>query len=392
MKCALIAIALLITLDVQAGDYIQLAAKINGHEVNLAYDTGCEAFVLFESTVREIGIKWDEPKPTVAFHPGKVNLGYTEQVNLEIVGLSLKGRCRVLDPPLSDDLKIDGLIPWSFFREGILYFNSHEYGMDGLNELPDDIADWKAFRLKKSVPLLVFEIDAADGSTIDVMIDTGADIGVALPRNKFADWRKNHPESPAAVNDGHTAYSGRNVDEICWAEQISVGDLTISGVPVGPLYRGLEYNSELYDIVLGLYAISRMELIVDYPNGTLYIKPNPRPPREYVHNRLGAVFVSSNSDAGDLIAHVIKDSAAYEAGVRNGDVLVKVDGVGIEDGNSASGISTLSQFWSKPHGTKLNLELRRGDKPFEVSVILQDILPPKKGSRVDPRISSTQIY
>jgi predicted metalloprotease with PDZ domain len=43
------------------------------------------------------------------------------------------------------------------------------------------------------------------------------------------------------------------------------------------------------------------------------------------HNRLGAVFVPIESQSDDLIAHVIAGGPAYDAGVRDGDVLLKID-------------------------------------------------------------------
>ena len=48
------------------------------------------------------------------------------------------------------------------------------------------------------------------------------------------------------------------------------------------------------------------------------------PGRAYNHNRIGAVFVPPDEHGDNLVAHVITNNPAYNSGIRNGDLLLKV--------------------------------------------------------------------
>jgi hypothetical protein len=68
---------------------------------------------------------------------------------------------------------------------------------------------------------------------------------------------------------------------------------------------------------------------VDYnivgPNNNLYMKPNNVRTSQYAYNRLGAVFVPDDISAEYLYAHVVEGSPAYIAGLRNRDILTRVN-------------------------------------------------------------------
>jgi C-terminal processing protease CtpA/Prc len=94
----------------------------------------------------------------------------------------------------------------------------------------------------------------------------------------------------------------------------------------------------------------------------------------YKHNRLGAVFVPRDLQSDDLIAHVIVGSPAYEAGLQDGDILLKEDGRDVT--NWRTGGTPNTPFREQPAGTKLELTLKRGDKIFKTTAVLRNILPP----------------
>ncbi len=115
--------------------------------------------------------------------------------------------------------------------------------------------------------------------------------------------------------------------------------------------------------MLGVAALKRVELIIDNQQNVARFQPVQSPPALYQHNRLGAVFIPSNSNSTNLIACVANDSPAYNAGIRDGDILLNRE----VNGN----------FELLP-GTKLKLTLKRGDKIFTTTAVLRNILPPDK--------------
>ena len=87
------------------------------------------------------------------------------------------------------------------------------------------------------------------------------------------------------------------------------------------------------DALLGLFALTRIHLLVDRRNGFVYTRPVADPTDRYPYNNLGATFVPANIDDekdNDLLARVMKDSPAGRADLRDNDVLLKIQGRGCD--------------------------------------------------------------
>lgn len=70
---------------------------------------------------------------------------------------------------------------------------------------------------------------------------------------------------------------------------------------------------------------------------------------------------------GIYVASVVEDGAASKAGIRKGDVIVKIDNVEVSD----SAIF-LEQIGKRRPGDKIDIELRRGDKNIKTTATLQN--------------------
>lgn len=101
------------------------------------------------------------------------------------------------------------------------------------------------------------------------------------------------------------------------------------------------------------------------------MKPKSTSPPAYRHNRLGAIFVPTVGHSEQAVAHVVKGGPAYDAGVRDGDILLKVDKIAVTGWNA----DWRSHFFL-PAGTKLNLALERDGEKFETTATLRQILEP----------------
>ena len=86
------------------------------------------------------------------------------------------------------------------------------------------------------------------------------------------------------------------------------------------------------------------------------------------------MFIPSDIDqTNDLIAHVIEASPAYRAGIRNGDVLLMINDMGVTNWRTDHRILPLHRFGSQAVGTKLKLVLVRDDVPYETIVTLEEL-------------------
>ena len=119
-------------------------------------------------------------------------------------------------------------------------------------------------------------------------------------------------------------------------------------------------------------------MIIDGPAGAAYLKPKNTPPVLYDHNRLGAVFMPLEKNSTELVARVVRASPAYEAGIRNGDVLLKVGDLDVTKWRTDPKVLPLSRFWSMPSGMSLELLLKRGNEVYKTRPLLRHILGPKR--------------
>jgi PDZ domain len=172
---------------------------------------------------------------------------------------------------------------------------------------------------------------------------------------------------------GYVPADGVLVNEVLRAKRITIGGITLKDVPVMAASPSADSTFKHCDAMLGLYAFRRIAIIIDGKNKAVYTHPITRTLDEYAYNHLGAVFLPRDLGKSDeLIARVLKDGPADRAGIRDGDVLLKIGLLNVTKWRTDPTI-TLNKYWARPDGTKLKLTLKRRDKEFETTVTLEDL-------------------
>jgi tetratricopeptide (TPR) repeat protein len=116
-----------------------------------------------------------------------------------------------------------------------------------------------------------------------------------------------------------------------------------------------------------------MKLIIDYKNNVVYTTPSVRDPDvTFDYNRLGAVFITNyKSRSSDFTAHVVKGSPADEAGIRDGDIVLRVNYTEVAEWRNNPTIQPY-KIWEQAPGTQLKFLLKRGGATFETTAILKE--------------------
>jgi hypothetical protein len=362
--------------------------RINDQPVRLIFDTGSEDLFLFRPCADRLKLKVTDPSPDFRPAPGQVAIGKTEKCQLSIGNEKGTRQFGVADLP--ENMRgaasgIDGVFGWCGVRGNILRLTADEGRVVDLAELPKDIGQWTKYDLLKDSPVLAFRVPAGDGANMGIMIDTGNSGGVGLSAEHWRKWRRDNADRSATMVGMWIPAAGLAAYEVCWAEKFLLGSLSVANVPVTecPIVgRGPLKDCQAS---LGLFALTRLDVIVDWNHGCLYVRPMHQPQWYYPYNRLGAVFLPGGSKGSDLAAHVVDRSPAYEAGIRNGDVLLKIDGLDVTKSGTDPSVPPQKRFWSRPAGTKLRLTLKRDGKPLEITVVLKEIFnqvqPPHPSSR-----------
>ena len=362
----------------QAKDRIWVPVKINGKRAQFIFDTGAYCPLFCGRAVAERFGLWVTDPPTNAVPaPGQVLTGETEEFSLKMWGARVRAQFRVYDAPKGVHMDSDGMIGWGCVVSNIIQIDATRQKVACFDRLPKQVATWTKIPLHTNSDILHLEFSQGGNTNELVEVDTGDTVGVALSPDKWRAWRAAHPKQPLTLHRFFMGGSGWVVKEEAWAKELSLGPLVLTDVPVTEASpTQVTIGSPQFGASLGMAALKRLDLIVDAPHGMAYLRPKTTRPQAYQHNRLGAVFAQPALQGKGMVAQVVDGSPAYEAGVRNGDVLSHVT---IHWGL----IPRLTlrhfpddEFQRGPAGTKLDLTLNRGGKTLKATAILRDIVAP----------------
>lgn len=349
---------------------IWMDVTIHDQPVHLAFDTGAEGSVLFRSTADRLKLKLlDSPlKATSGLATNQV----TELCQFKLGTLLAPIQFLVVNLPARAKTQADGVMSWNPFRNNVIVFDVTE-AVTIDDEIPPGALNWPKFKQVASSDKLAFDADGQDARQGIIYVDTGDPEGVALSHSLWQKWITAHGRQPRTLSSGYSLTSGMLIEPEVWADYISIGGLTLANVPVRECDPKLEADFPNLAAILGLYALTRLDFVLDGENGTVYARTRGDAPRPYEHNRLGAVFDPKDDAHDELFAHVAACSPADLAGIRDGDVLLKVDDLDVTRWRSDPEFGR-HDFWRAPPGTSYKLTLRREDREYETAVTLKEIL------------------
>jgi hypothetical protein len=268
----------------------------------------------------------------------------------------------------------DGLIGWSNIESNIMRLDLSRSGLTALRSKPAQLEGYSLFRIDTNSTVLTLTKQLKRNRSVKLVIDTGASGGIRLPEPKWNQWRSSHPDQPATVLAAWGGEGGAQVVETAWADTYTIGPLRWSRIEC------IRHTGALQtvDAIIGLDALKQMELILDGPHELAYVMSRPSKGKvDGAHNRLGALFMPAGPDSNELVAHVASPSPAQEAGIRPGDLLLKIDDLDVTGWRTKPGILPLARFWQQPSGTEMILTLKRGEETVTKKVVLKNILPPE---------------
>jgi len=278
---------------------------INGKPAHLLLDTGSAATLLTGSGADRLGVKVTPPSAAAEARAvnGRVALGVSEPAQVTMGGQTFTVPLPVLDLPwyVYQASETDGLVSWAEVRNNILVFDGDKRTIGAVANLPAETAGWLKLKIRPNAHLLL-ELPVADGTTGVLLVDTGDPSGVSLPPAEWKAWRAAHPQALTASSTYYTPGSGVVKGELAWADEIKLGSLTVTDVAVRLADASESGIIRNFAGTLGLYALTRLDLVVDGISGYAYLKSKPGP---------GPYFPSINRPG------VTEDSAKTAAGTDN---------------------------------------------------------------------------
>ena len=358
-------------------DRILLDATINGKSASLVFDTGASHLILFRKGAERLGLKVSVPPQELKVAPGEVPVGTTEECEFALGTTHVRTSFKVFEPPSFLNMGVDGAVGWQPIRYNIIQIDASRKQARWLANTPPETATWLKFHIRSRSRVLCLEIPGQEDKSAALTVDTGSSCGAALSPELWRAWRAAHTNQPTTLLAGYMPGAGTVVMEESWARELTFGSLVLTEVPVMPANVAEEaMGSPGFQASLGLAALRRLDLVVDGDLGIAYLRPKTGPAPPYDHNRLGAVFAPASMEGTDLIARVIDGTPASEAGIRNGDLLLKVGDLDATKWRTDPKVLPLSRFWEQPPGTRLELTVKRGAHTLRITAVLRQILGP----------------
>jgi membrane-associated protease RseP (regulator of RpoE activity) len=202
-----------------------------------------------------------------------------------------------------------------------------------------------------------FNIDTGSRSEVDI---TGPFVAARQLHSRFS--------------KGVSAVTGWGVGGPARSYVVRLPSLTLGSVhvdrPVAGLSedRGGSFSDPNYEGNIGSGFLKRFVVTFDYAHQTMYLRPiTPTPVDVGSFDRSG-LWINSVPEGYD-VTDVASNSPAAQAGIRKGDVITRLDGM-VPRPDALSDARALLR--SRPAGTKIAVEFKRGNEAHQVTLVLAD--------------------
>lgn len=354
------------------GGIIVLKAKVDhsADSLNFVLDTGSGGISLDSTTVVELGLKVSKSERTIRGIAGLRLVDFVYDHSLQLKGLEVPH----LDFHINDyellssvyGVRIDGVIGYSFLRRFIVkvdYDNlflevytpgNFKYPRGGYMLHPDF----------SNLP--IFPAQLKDDRTIAerFIFDSGAGLCMLLS--------KDFMEDSAIIRKGKPIYTtqaeglgGKKVMELTVMKEVRIGPYKFKQVPVHIFDD--EFNVTSYPLLGGLFGndlLRRFNLIINYPDQKIFIKPNMHSNEsfDYAYTGLGIYQIDSEIKVIDIIP----GSPGDLAGFKTGDVIFSIEN------NYSKNIQAYKNLFQNSIG-KVKVVVFRNMEPLILNMVVKDI-------------------
>jgi|GEM_PF-666865 len=359
--------------------HIYLKAKIQNRNVNLIFDTGADGLYLDSVFVAKEKIEFGKLGYAKLGGAGvkekRVNI-IRDSLFCNLDNFKLKS---VMTPILQlrpiIGRKADGILGNSEFRNKVLFINYTSQKLYVLKHFNEDIAQhFKKIAIHERKNR--FYIDASVNVMKDLvikgefLIDFGSG-GVisftnnASMQNSMSDKIKNKITS----NSIHGGIGGDTSDTFFIANSISVSGfsfqkerLSYSNDKVGAL------SNRDYLGLIGNGFFQRFNVIIDFKNKCMYLKPNKNFHKKTMNNNLGFSYVDrTDIEKGLVVSLLFNNSDAEKRGLKLGDIITHINDKKVED------INDYSFFEKAKNKVKFKIRFLRNNITQEICITTNNL-------------------
>lgn len=275
-------------------------AKINEHPARFILDTGAKFTIITSEEAKFVNLQRMVTMPGAVTSKGHMEFSLSEPARFTLGDNDFTAPLVIGEMP--DNVvseKTAGVVGWPEIIHNILVFDGPNRKITVVKTLPPEVAGWLKLRIRNTGQLTL-ETPLSNGKSGVLLVDTGSYFGIGLPAEQWKNWHAAHANTPTASLAYYTPGVGRVVTTEAWADAVSLGALQLTDVPVHEANAAeAQVSATNYAGTLGLYALTRMKMVLDAGHSTAYIQPQPAPGPYYsAFNRPGIADETANNPNG----------------------------------------------------------------------------------------------
>ena len=359
--------------------HLYIKGIADGHKGNFVFDTGASNFYydstyysthdynysdFFNANLPGAGTNPQKViviKDTVSFKFGN-NLYRTNIVPV----LKLK--------PILGDFA-DGILGMEYFYESMLEINyENEYMRIIRSKDSIDLSAYSKIALTKKKNRLYIPLKVNINDTLTVngeyMLDFGSGGSISLTSttaNKFKLNDNIRTKIPYFTKYGGVGGNSSSFDFN--ATSLQIGEYVFNNVKMSYSTDSCgAMSSNKHCGLLGNEIYERFNLIIDFINNDLYLRPNNSFNNPFEFSRLGFSYVDRNQTLKSwIVTGLFSSSNAHKSGLKIDDKILSVNGINVEQIN----YERQESFFKKLNNVKL--KIKRNDEILEISFKLETL-------------------
>jgi len=353
--------------------------------LNFIFDTGAEHTILLKKEIAEVmNIPFERRIQIVGSDMKEDLFAYlARQIHFKMSQISIPNQSILV---LEEDyfefekrvgVDIEGIIGADIFKAYRISINydTRTIKLSPSSPIPPRNHEAIPLEIFKNKPYLSTTIGLSDTTSVPVklLIDTGAGLALLLHTDTHPDLELPEQVIPGQVGVG----LGGTIDGFLGRVNMlpfEGSELKLSNVVTN--FQELNSDLEMSQLnarngIIGNKTLRRFQMIIDYPQQKLYLKPNRRYKQKFEFDRSGLVIIAGGENLNEYyVSKVIPNSPAAEIGIIRGDRIVSINGT-MTAFSTLDGI--LQRLKRKP-GKKIKLVLSRRGTRMRRHFVLRDLI------------------
>lgn len=355
-----------------SGGIVIVKAQIDNHpdSLNFVFDTGSGGISIDSATADYLKLTLVKTEKTIRGIGGIKTVDFSNNHTIKFPGLQTDH----LDFHINDydlltsvyGVKIDGIIGYSFLRRYIVRLDYDNLMMEVFS--PGSFKYPRGGYLLKpnfsTLPLQTATVNDDHPVYSRFIFDTGAGLSFLLSKDFVDDsliFKKNRKFYPTQAE----GIGGKRQMNLAVAKEVKIGPYKFRKVPVH-IFED-EYNVTSYPLLGGLIGndiLRRFNVIINYPEQSIYIKPNTHYSEQfdYAYTGLGIYLIE-----GEIrVIDIMPGSPGEKAGFQMGDIIFSVET------NASKNIQAYKNLFQNSLG-RVRVVVFRDQKPVILTIDVKDI-------------------